>query len=177
MLALGHPSAEADLESWLQNADGPPTIIAAIAAAYPDEAGRLQKRLANTAAMKAAGVDPAALIPKEADQFEPYLNAEGEDSVPHGICIFGMTGGHERWTVIRIPKRILALPIPEQLAALPKLMLSYKRRYRGEVPFFGKLRGFKYVRFNDYYQFDAEGQLLQNGPGRFSPGPSWVEHR
>ena len=39
--------------------------------------------------------------------------------------MFGITGGHPRWTTIHVPEAILKLPVEEQLAALPELMRAY----------------------------------------------------
>jgi hypothetical protein len=107
----------------------------------------------------------------------PFLYADGEKTVPEGICIFGMSGGHERWTIIRISQTILALPLEEQLAAPPDLMLNYRQRYNTAVPFFGRLKGFKYLRCMDYFQFDAEGRLVEHVERPFRLGGCWVELR
>jgi hypothetical protein len=49
--------------------------------------------------------------------------------------------------------------VGEQLPKLPELMQAYRDRDHGDVPFLGKLTGFKFVRMNDYYEFDASGRL------------------
>jgi len=179
--AMNHADAEAvlpDLESWLVTGEGPRRIIVEIAAAYPDDADQLYRAVAETTKMIAAGVDPIELErAKEAAQFTPYILAQGERTVPTQICIFGMSGGFERWCMIRIPHRILKLSVEAQLAWLPRLMAKYKRRNKGTVPFFGRLVGFKLVRFADHYQFDADGQLVEHVDRPFRPGACWVELR
>jgi hypothetical protein len=85
--------------------------------------------------------------------------------------------GHRRWTTIPVPQTILKLPIEDQLAALPKLMLAYGRRYDGQVPFFGKLTGFKFVRLLDHLQFDNEGVLVKHVEKLFRRGPCFVRLR
>ena len=178
-MAMGHSDVDAkltDLESWLTTGEGPKSVIVEIAVAYPDEADRLYRTAAQTKAMKAAGIDPAELErAREIARFVPFLLAEWERRVPTQICIFGVSGGFERWCTIRIPHRILKLPVEEQLAWLPRLMAKYKRRNEGEVPFFGRLVGFKLIRFADHYQFGADGRLVEHVDRPFRPGACWVE--
>ena len=56
-------------------------------------------------------------------------------------------------------------------------MAQYSREHKGFCPFFGKLVGFKFVRYSDYYQFDADGQLLGHVAESFRHGEAWVELR
>lgn len=185
ILAMRHASAEAgvhDIESWLEKGEGDSSTIAQIAAFYPGEGEKLRNAVAETAAMKAEGVDPVALererIEREKrDLFKPFVHAEGELNVPSGITIFGVTGGHKRWTTIQIPADIANLPVEEQLAKLPELMADYRQQYKGACPFFGKLVGFKFVRLSDYFQFDADGQLLEHVEKEFRYGEARVELR
>jgi hypothetical protein len=185
LLAAGHSDAESvlpRLESWLENGEGEEAMIATVAAYDPDEAAALYKAVEETAAMKAAGIDPVALERsererKERDRFKPFIHAEGELRVPSGITMFGVSGGYERWTTIRIPAAILELPLADQLAKLPELMDQYRREHKGFCPFFGKLAGFKFVRYSDYFRFDARGQLLEHVEEPFRHGEAWVELR
>jgi len=186
LCAMGHADAEAvlpDLESWLMHGEGPRTLIAEIAAAYPDAADQLYRTVAETRVMKASGVDPAELErAREIARFTPFLLAQGEQTIPTQICIFGVSGGFERWCVIRIPKRILKLPVKEQLAWLPRLMARYRRRNEGEVPFFGRLTGFKFVRFADYFRFDVDGRVVEHvqkpfGCGYFGTTAKWSQNQ
>ena len=177
--AIGHADAVLpDLESWLVTGEGPRTLIVEIAAAYPDEAQGLYRAVAETKVMIADGVDPADLErARKIARFVPFLLAVGERRVPTQITMFGISGGFERWCVIRIPNRILKLPVEEQLTWLPRLMAKYKRRNKGLVPFFGKLVGFKLIRFADHYQFDADGRLVERVDKPFRPGACWVDLR
>lgn len=160
------------LEPWLQNAEGFPRILTQIATTYPNHADELNAALTETKAMKRADFEAAFLeeCKTEAGKFRPYVYAVGSQSVPNGICIFGISGGHQRWTNIEVSQKILALPLDEQLAALSELMLAYKRRYKGLVPFFGQLSEFKFVRLLDHFRFDAEGRLLENVNKPFRQG-------
>jgi len=139
----------------------------------------LKKALADTKAIRWAEAEAAWLERCKAEEptFVPFLYAEGQDSIPHGICIFAMSGGHQRWTIIRISPTTLALPLEEQLAALPELALCYKKQYNGAVPFVGRLKGFKYLRCMDYFQFDAEGHLVEHVNRPFRRGGCWLELR
>jgi hypothetical protein len=185
LLAIGHSNAESvlpSLISWLENGEGDVAMIAEIADYDLDEAAVLYNAVEETAAMKAAGVDPVVFDrlmreKRERDHFKPFIHAEGEQTVPSGITIFGVTGGHGRWTTIRIPEAVLELPLEEQLATLPELMDHYRRKYNGACPFFGKLVGFRFVRYSDYYQFDAAGQLQGHVEEPFRHGEAWVELR
>ena len=100
----------------------------------------------------------------------PYLHVEGERSVPNGITVFGLTGGHERWTTIHIPARILKLPVDGQLAALPELMRSYLEEYRGACPFFGMVQSFIYVRLRDHYRVNHQGVFIEHVQGQYRRG-------
>jgi hypothetical protein len=55
----------------------------------------------------------------------PFLNADGEHTVPSQICIFGMTGGHKRWTMIQLSENV-DLPLEQQLRLLPEYMHTLK---------------------------------------------------
>jgi hypothetical protein len=179
--AMGLMNADAvlpDLESWLLTGEGPRSIIVEIAAACPDAADQLYRTVAETRAMKATGVDPAELErSKEVARFVPFLLAVGERRVPTQITMFGLSGSFERWCVIRIPKRILRLPLDEQFSRLPKLMNRYRRCYGGQVPFFGPLRTFLYLRALDHFRFDAEGRFIERVDKPFRPGACWVSLR
>jgi hypothetical protein len=185
LLATGHSDAESvlpGLESWLENGEGNEAMIAIVAAYDPDGAAALYKAVAETAAMKAAGVDPVAheraMREKRArDRFKPFIFAQGELRVPTQITIFGLTGGHERWHTIWVPAAILKLPLEKQLVELPKLMADFKKEHKGLCPFFGRLVGFKFVRYSDYFQFDTSGQLLEHVEEPFRRGEAWVELR
>jgi hypothetical protein len=167
------------LNLWLETGDGHGRILEQISAAFPAYADGLKEALAATKAIRSAEYEADFLehCENEAPTFVPFLYADGEKTVPEGICIFGMSGGHERWTMIRIPKRILNLPLDDQLAALPDLMLRYKRRYHAEVPFFGRLTGFKFVRLLDHFQFDEDGNFVEHVERPFRLGGCWVELR
>jgi hypothetical protein len=97
----------------------------------------------------------------EAATFRPFLCATGAHSVPTQICIFGMTGGHRRWTMIETPQSVLDLSVEDLVPALLPYMHLYKQQNRGNVPFFGTMTGFRFVRLVDYFQFDADGNLVE----------------
>ena len=96
---------------------------------------------------------------EEGGGFRTFLTAIGDSLTPAPICIFGLTGGHERWTILRFPEEILHMPSERVIIALRPFMRSYRRTFKGFVPFFGVLTGFRLVRAADYVQFDAEGNL------------------
>ena len=110
--------------------------------------------------------------PNQESNFRPYLHADGESTVPSSITMFGVTGG--RWNLIDIPQATLDLPLEELLAKLPELMEAYRLRYNGFCPFFGKLTGFKFVRSLDYFQFDAQGRLVEHVGKQFRRGVAVV---
>ena len=160
------------LNLWLETGEGHDRIIGEIAAVYPAYAEKLEKAVAETARLKAAEAEAAFLerCKAEEERFRGFIHADGEKTVPSGITIFGISGGHTVWTTIQIPKAILELPLEAQLTALPKLMVAYRRRYNGDCPFFGKLTGFKFVRLLDYFQFDVEGSLVEHVERPFRRG-------
>lgn len=160
------------LNLWLETGEGYDRILLQIAAVYPEHAEALQKALADTQNLKKLEAEAAFLDRCKAEQerFTPYIHADGETKVPNGICLFGISGGHERWTMIRIPESIIDLPLVNQLAALPKLMKAYRRRYGGQVPFFGDLTGFRFVRCLDYYQFDRDAAFVEHVERPFRTG-------
>lgn len=167
-----------DLNSWLDKGEGDEATIWQIAVAHHDDAAQLWNALAETKAMRAANVDPVALEQARIKaSFKPYIHAEGERRVPNGITIFAVSGGHDRWTTINVPQWILDLEIEKQLVALRELMLGFKRRNQGVVPFFGRLAGFKFIRFDDYYEFDADGRLIGHVEEPFHRSVAWAELR
>jgi hypothetical protein len=162
LLALGYSSAEdglPDLESWLGRGQGDPQTIGKIAAFDPGDADKLHKAVAETAVMKAKGVDPVALEKERIERtlFTPFIFAEGEV-------------GPQRWTVIDIPAAIAELPLNERLTRLPELMGTFREQYKGGRPVFGKLMGFKFVCRHEWFDFDADGQLLKRVEGSFRLG-------
>ena len=52
-----------------------------------------------------------------------------------------------------------------------------KEKYKGAVPFLGKLTGFKFVRLVEYFDFDAWGQLRGHVNKPFRNGECSVELR
>jgi hypothetical protein len=160
------------LNLWLHTGDGYNRIIGQISNVYPVHAAGLEGAIAETKKMMAAEAEAAWLerCKAEEETFRPYIYADGEQTVPNGICIFGITGGHAQWTTVTISNPILELPLGDQLAALPELMAAYRRKYNGAVPFFGKLTGFKFVRLLDYYQFDPDGILIDHVETPFRTG-------
>jgi len=178
--ALGYHNMERGsrrLNSWLDRGEGYDRILKEIARAYPGHADGLEKAVAATKAIKTAEAEAAWFERCKAEQesFTPYIHADGETTVPSSICMFGVSGG--RWNLIEIPQTILDLPLEDQLAAVPELMWSYKSRNNGEVPFFGKLTGFKFVRCLDYFQFDEQGRLVEHVEKPFRKGRAWVSLR
>ena len=161
------------LGPWLVDGTGFEKILQQIAARYPDHADDLQCALDATNAIRAAEFETAWVerCKAEAETFRPFLHADGENTVPSGICIFGVSGGHRRWTSIQIPQIVLDLSGDQQLAALARLMAVYRKKHKRQVPFFGDLVGFKYVRLLDYLQFDADGRFVEqvNRPFRSAP--------
>lgn len=152
------------LNLWLQTGAGHKRILKEISTVYPAHADRLEKAVAATKAIMTAEAEAEWLdrCKAEQDTFRPYLHAEGQQRVPNGICLFGISGGHAQWTTVKISKALLELPLEAQLAALPELMRAYRQRYDGDCPFFGKLTGFKFVRLLDYFQFDRDGMFIEH---------------
>jgi hypothetical protein len=175
--ALGYRNLERGLrrlEPWLDSGDGFHLILKQIATTYPGSAEELEKAVSDTAAIKTTEAEAAWFerCKAEQDTFIPYVHAEGESTVPDGITMFGVTGG--KWNLIELPRTILDLPLDDQLAALPELMLAYRRRYDGQAPFFGRLTGFKFVRCLDYFQFDEQGRLVEHVEKPFRRGKVMV---
>jgi hypothetical protein len=99
-------------------------------------------------------------VPEAKTEFAPYIHAVGEVSVPRGITLFAVFGGHKRWTTIPIPATVLSLPISERLEQVPELISAYLEKYGGQVPFFGAVTAFVYVCESEYYEFDRDGLLV-----------------
>jgi hypothetical protein len=173
--SLGYRNTERGLrrlEPWLEQGDGFQKLLKQIGTAY-GQIDQIAKTLAETKALKAKDLEARRIesCKAVADSFHPYLHVDGENTVPSGICIFGMTGGHRQWTTIPISQNVLDLSGEQQLAALRELMKGYRKTYNGAVPFFGKLTGFKFVRLLDYLLFDIDGQFIEevNRPFRSAP--------
>jgi hypothetical protein len=182
VLSLGYRNVERGrrrLDPWIDEGTGFDKILRQIATAYPNHADRLQNAITNTKAVKAAErhAEFFDLCKAQESTFVPYIHVEGEDRIPNGITLFGLTGGHEVWTTIKVPQRILDLPVDQQLAALPELMHRYLHKYNGACPFFGKVIGFKFVRLLDYYQFDADTPLLGHVEEPFRTGYAEISLR
>ena len=160
------------LDAWVNRGEGYAAFLHEIAAAYPDHAAELEMALAETAALRAAEGDTGwrERCREEEASWVPFIHVEGERSVPNGITIFGLTGGHRRWTTIQISPKILKLPVTEQLAALPELMRAYLEEYRGECPFFGMVRSFVYVRLRGYCRFGQDCYLIEHVQGQYRRG-------
>jgi hypothetical protein len=160
------------LALWMDEGKGHQRILKQITAAYPQHADALEKAVVDTSKLKVAEAGALFLERCKAEEstFIPYIHVDGETTVPNGITICGITGGHSRWTTIEIPQTILALPIEDQLAAVPELTKEYKRKHNGAVPFFGTLRGFKLVRLVAYDQFDQDGVFVKHVERPFRTG-------
>jgi hypothetical protein len=167
------------LKPWMEQGHGYEKIIKQITAAYPGYAEELGKAILETEAVRDAEFEADFLEHCKSEQatFVPFIHAEGERSVPSGITMFGISGGHRRWTTIQLPQETMALPFKIQLTKLTALMAAYKRKYNGCCPFFGKLTGFKLVLLTTYYQSGAEGQFLEHVQRPFRNGECWAELR
>jgi hypothetical protein len=167
------------LDAWIDEGNGFDKIIGQIAKSYPNHADRLQTAITNTKAVKAAEryAEFFDCCKAQESTFVPYVHADGETRIPNGITLFGLCGGHSAFTTVKIPQRILDLPLDEQLKRLPELMEAYRARFKVLVPFFGKLTGFKFVRLLDYYQFDADGKLIEHVQEPFRTGYAEVSLR
>jgi hypothetical protein len=93
------------------------------------------------------------------ENFRPYLYVEGELTVPSGITLFAATGG--RWNLIELPVELVNLPLAEQMPTLKRLMHAYLETYRGQCPFFGRVRGFRLVRREDSLRFTTDGEFIE----------------
>jgi hypothetical protein len=182
VLALGYRNIEKGLrrlQPWLDEGTGFDLIITQVGRRFYSRSAELNRALYQTIEAKDAEADAAFRAHCEAgrETFKPYVYAQGEQRIPNQICIFGMTGGARRWTIIPVPADVLRLGLDEQLAALPALMMNYKEQYGGAVPFFGKLAGFKFVRVLDHFQFDAECRLAAHVDKPFRHGDACVHLR
>ena len=105
---LGYRDGERGLRRlrlWMETGEGHQRIINQIA----QVTGRgedLQKAIAATREMKREELEANFLeqCREEAATFRPFLCAIGSQSVPEGICNFGIMGGHGRWTIIELPR-------------------------------------------------------------------------
>jgi hypothetical protein len=179
--ALGYRNIERGLRrlsSWMDQGEGYDRIIKQIVALY-GHSDEIEGAVAATKEIKAVEFNAAWIerCKAEAATFHPFIHADGSQTVPNGIVLFGIGGGHRKWTTIEVPQTVLDFPLEEQLGALPELMLRYARKYRGLVPFFGVLTGFKFVRLLDYFQYDAEGDLIEHVQTPFRQGSCSVQLR
>jgi len=173
---LGYRDEDVDkglrrLHLWTETGEGHQRIIDHISR-VTGRGEALKQAIVATREMRVREREQAFLeeCQAEAETFRPFLYAVGTHSVPRGICIFGLSGGHRRWTIINIPQSLLDLPLEDQLPALLPLMDQYKRERGGEVLFFGTLTGFNFVRLVDHFRFDSEGGLIEHVKKPFSPG-------
>ena len=97
--------------------------------------------------------------------FTPFIYVEGETTVPSGVTLFAATGG--RWNMIELPEGVVDLPLVEQVSASGGLMREYLAKYRGDCPFFGRVRGFRLVRREDSLRFSADGEFIERVDGSF----------
>jgi hypothetical protein len=160
------------LDSWLDRGEGHDGFLQQVADAFPDHAGDLGQALIETAEMKAAERGPGWRERCKAEEFSfvPFIHVQGEQSVPSGITMFGLSGGHARWTTIHVPAAILRLPVEEQLTALPEMMKAYLEEFGGMCPFFGLATKFLFVRFRDYHVFDRNRQFVERVDKPFRRG-------
>jgi hypothetical protein len=173
--ALGYRNLERGLNRlnpWLESGDGFERVLRQIRIKFPEVAAGLDESLQATKAVKDAERQKAFYETCQSQRatFKPFIHVLGEVTVPNGICVFGLTGGHERWTTIKVVPSVLALPLDELLAYLPELMRGYLVEYGGNCPFFGKVTGFLYVRCMDYFQFNREGQFIEHVEKPFRRG-------
>jgi hypothetical protein len=163
---LGYRDAEKGLRRlhlWTETGTGHQRIIHQIARATGRDVD-LEAAIAATTEMKRNQWAAEFLehCRGEAAAFRPFLCAFGTHTVPEGICIFGMTGGFKRWTITELPDTLLDLTLEDQIPALQPFMARYKEQYSGQVPFFGVLSGFKFVRLIDYIRFGADGHFVEH---------------
>jgi hypothetical protein len=157
------------LDAWLDHGEGDPGTMDRIGAAYATRFDPIEMSLAlaATAAIKRAEADSAEAerLKAEYERFRPFIHVEGETNVPSGITIFAMTGGD--WNLIELPEEIMDLSLVEQMPALADLMRAYLEGYGGQCPFFGRVTGFRLVRWRESVRFTVDGDFIEVVPGRF----------
>jgi hypothetical protein len=159
------------LDEWLDLGEGDSRILDKLVAAYHVDPGDLEKALAATKEMRDSEAKAAAIerLRFERDRFQQFIHVEGEHRIPSGITVFGMSGGHRRWTTIVLPKELQGRPVSEQIPGLIGLMNEYLITYKGFCPFFGKATGFRLVRFDDSIRFNIVGEFVEQVLGQFGP--------
>jgi len=172
ILSLGYRSVQGGLrrlDEFLDHGQGDGGILDRTVAAHHVDSGDLEAAIAASAEMKVEEAKAAELqkLEDRQDRFRQYLHVEGEYTVPSGICIFGMTGGHRRWTTIPLPQILAVKPFSDQMPGLIGLMKDYLEKYKGLCPFFGKVTGFRLVRFDDSIRFNVDGEFVERVPGAF----------
>jgi len=170
--SLGYRSVEGGLrrlDEWLETGRGDGGILDRLVRAYHVDPGDLEKALVATVVQRASEQQPAELerLRVEHEGFRQYIHVEGEFNVPSGICAFGITGGHGRWTTIPLPQALAVKPLSDQMPGLIGLMNEYLTTYKGFCPFFGKVTGFRLVRWNDSIRFSPGGEFMEYVEGPF----------
>jgi hypothetical protein len=125
--AIGYRSIQGglrQLDLWLECGQGDRCILDRITAAYHVD---LAAALEATDEMKTAEAHVAEFerLKLERERFRQYIRVEGEHSIPSGITIFGMTGGHRRWTTIPLPQELQGRPLSGQMPGLIGLVNEY----------------------------------------------------
>ena len=81
------------------------------------------------------------------------------------MTIFAITGGD--WNLIELPEEIVNWPLAEQMPAVAGLMRTYLEEHGGQCPFFGRVTGFRLVRWHESVRFTANGEFIEVVQGRF----------
>ncbi|MCE5309075.1 MAG: hypothetical protein LLG20_15660 [Acidobacteriales bacterium] len=97
--------------------------------------------------------------------FTPYIFVEGELKAPSSITLFAVSGGH--WNVIKVPEELSSLPLAHLAPELVDLMHEFLREYGGQCPFFGQVRGFRFVRRHESFRFTEAGRFIGRDEGTF----------
>ena len=67
--------------------------------------------------------------------------------------------------LIEVPQELLTLPVAQQVPVVIESMHGYLDEYRGDFPFFGWGRGFRFVRRHYRLRFSTGGKLIERVAG------------
>jgi hypothetical protein len=92
--------------------------------------------------------------------FTPFLWVLTDRQVPDQIFVVAILG-EEHFRAISLPETMATLPSLVELKFLARVVTSHFKRSGGELPHFGKIRGYLYLRTPDQrWTLDITGKVI-----------------
>jgi hypothetical protein len=161
------------LDRWLQTGTGDPLLIERLVHAHRIDPATIRRALAETDAQHQAEYDEAVRRQEQWDRkhFRAYVFVETRRGVlQSSFTVASLVAPALK--LINLPEALATKPESEQLRIVSDLVRQHYGERHGELPLFGNIVGYRFVRTYDAsIRLDVAGLVIERVAGHFvGPG-------